>query len=142
MHLLLDNTYVIEDCVAGQWGALERERKIKQIAVNDGKKVRIYVEQEPGSGGKESAEATVRMLAGWKAYKDRVTDAKEVRAEPYAAQVQNGTVKCVRGPWFSSFADQHEVFPNGPLKDKVDAAAGAFNKLAESGYDTSLKWID
>jgi hypothetical protein len=28
--------------------------------------VKFYVEQEPGSGGKESAENSVRMLAGWR----------------------------------------------------------------------------
>jgi hypothetical protein len=35
----------------------------------------------------ESAEATIRMLAGWKVRADRVTGDKEHRAEPYAAQV-------------------------------------------------------
>jgi hypothetical protein len=47
----------------------------------------VYVEQEPGSGGKESAEATVRMLKGHRAYCDRVTGSKETRAEPFAAAV-------------------------------------------------------
>lgn len=146
MHKLRDGTYIIEHGLEGQWGALKRERNIKQTAINDGKKVIVYVEQEPGSGGKESAEATVRMLAGWKAYADKVSDSKEARGEPYAAAVQNGDVKCIipKDPsnnWFRSFVEQHEVWPNGPLKDWVDAAAGAFNKLAASNYDTSYKWL-
>jgi hypothetical protein len=33
----------------------------------------IGVEREPGSGGKESAEATMRNLAGHKVFADKVT---------------------------------------------------------------------
>jgi hypothetical protein len=36
---------------------------------------------------KESAEATVRMLAGFRCFSDKVTGSKEVRADPFAAQV-------------------------------------------------------
>ena len=52
---------------------------------------KICVEQEPGSGGKESVEATIRMLAGFVAEADRVTGSKEVRADPFAAQWQAGS---------------------------------------------------
>jgi len=34
------------------------------------------------------------------------------------------------GDWNRDFLDEHEEFPNGRRKDMVDAAAGAFNKLA------------
>jgi hypothetical protein len=33
----------------------------------------VVIEQEPGSGGKESAENTIRMLAGMKVTADKVT---------------------------------------------------------------------
>jgi phage terminase large subunit-like protein len=69
----------------------------------------VYVEQEPGSGGKESAENSVRMLRGYRAYADKVTGKKELRAEPYAAQVQGGNVKLVVGGWNEPFID--EQFP-------------------------------
>ena len=42
----------------------------------------VGVEQEPGSGGKESAESTIRNLRGFKVYADKVTGSKEIRAEP------------------------------------------------------------
>jgi phage terminase large subunit-like protein len=57
----------------GQWNALDREREIKEIAKLDGRRIRIAVEQEPGSGGKESAESTIRNLAGWRVTADRPT---------------------------------------------------------------------
>lgn len=130
VHQLKDRTYLIADVVAGQWGALEREEHILSTAMLDGKKVRIWVEQEPGSGGKESAEATVRNLSGFVCKADRVTGSKETRAEPLAAQVEGGNVFVLDRPWTKDLIDEMEMFPNGKYKDRTDATAGAFNKLA------------
>jgi hypothetical protein len=49
----------------------------------------IVIEQEPGSGGKESAEATIRNLAGHICIADKpgAGRSKEVRAEPFCATV-------------------------------------------------------
>ena len=142
MHLMKDGTFVIEDMKRGQWSALEREKTLLRTVENDAVALElnysVYVEQEPGSGGKESAENSVRMLRGHRAYADKVTGKKELRAEPYAAQVQGGNIKLLVGGWNGDFLDEHEVFPNGPRKDQVDAASGAFNKLISgSTYDSS-----
>ena len=132
--MLKDNTYVIEHVVRGQWSALEREEKIKFWAEKDRASLRpgayeIGVEQEPGSGGKESAESTIRNLRGFKVYADKVTGSKEVRAEPFAAQVQGGNVSIMAGSWQTDLLDEMESFPNGKYRDQVDACSGAFNRL-------------
>jgi predicted phage terminase large subunit-like protein len=145
MHKLLDGRFTVEHVVRGQWAALERESHIRQWTKIDATKCPSYdvwVEQEPGSGGKESAENTVRQLSGYNVHVDKVTGAKEVRAEPYAAQVQGGNILLVPGEWdIAAFIDEHEVFPNGRhKKDQVDAAAGAFAQLAlKSDYDHSYR---
>jgi predicted phage terminase large subunit-like protein len=113
MHKLSTGQYVISDVRRGQWEAIRREQHIKQCAQLDGYDVSVYVEQEPGSGGKESAENSVRMLTGWRAYADKVTGDKVVRAEPYAAQVQNGNVLLCEGEWVNRFLEEHEAYPNG-----------------------------
>jgi hypothetical protein len=67
MHSMSDGTFVVSHVVRGQWGALEREEKIKawtEVDASEFGSYEVYVEQEPGSGGKESAESTIRMLAG------------------------------------------------------------------------------
>ena len=92
----------------------------------------MWVEQEPGSGGRESAELTISDLAGWIVTADKVTGDKATRAEPYAAQVQGGNVLLQAADWNTKFKDEHEFFPNGPYKDQVDAAGGAFAKLTET----------
>ena len=152
MHKLTDGTFAITDVRRGQWSSLDREKIIKATAEQDRAdwgRVEIWVEQEPGSGGKESAERTVNMLAGFPAYADKVTGSKEVRAEPYAAQQQAGHIKLmgrVEGKdknWKQDFKDEHEVWPTGKYKDQVDAAAGAFAKLVvkKYKYDASLSWV-
>lgn len=123
--------YYVEDVVRGQWSALEREETILRTAERDGKDIPIWTEQEPGSGGKESAEATVRMLAGFNVYLDRVTGSKEIRAEPFAVQCEAGSVKLRRADWNAEYLDELSSFPTGMNDDQVDASSGAFNKLAD-----------
>src|SRR5262249_32360143 len=133
MHQMYDGSYIISHIARGHWGALEREQKIKALADADSKLFSNYevgVEQEPGSGGKESAEATVRNLAGKRVFVDRVTGSKEVRAEPWVAQVQNDNVRLVAGDWVFPFLSECEAWPASTHKDQVDGAAGSFNRLA------------
>jgi hypothetical protein len=63
MHVMKDKTYVIEHIERGRWAALEREDRLKTVCQNDNltcPNYRVWVEQEPGSGGKESVESGAR----------------------------------------------------------------------------------
>lgn len=120
--------FIIADVSRGQWSWAVREAKIKMHAQLDGQSTEIWTEQEPGSGGKESAESTIINLAGFIAKKDRVTGSKEARAEPYSAQVEIGNVGVLERPWTKAFIDEHEIFPMGSRNDQVDSASGAFAK--------------
>ncbi len=122
--------WTIYDVTKGQWQASKREGVIRQTAEADGTSVRVRIEQEPGSGGKESAESTVRNLAGFSVTVERVTGDKAVRAEPFAVQMAAGNICLARGEWNRDFIDECKTFPVGKYKDQIDAAAGAFNALA------------
>lgn len=144
-HLLRDGRIVVEDVRRGQWSALDRETRIRQACEQDNARFRTetWVEQEPGSGGKESAERTVALLAGYVCRMDKVTGSKELRAEPYAAQVEGRNVYLVAADWNKGFMDEHEVFPSGKSKDQVDAASGACAKLTvKQGYDRTMSWVN
>ena len=119
----------ILDDVRGQWDASVRERIIKQTAALDTRKVSIWVEQEPGSGGKESAQGTVRNLAGYNVHVERPTGHKELRADPFSVQVNGDNVFMRAGPWNKAFLEELEYFPHSRYKDQVDAASGAFAAL-------------
>jgi len=124
--------YIVLDVVRGQWSAGEREVVIRQTAELDRARwgeVEVYVEQEPGSGGKESAENTIKNLAGFAVFADRPTGSKDVRAEPFAAQAEAGNVKLLEGAWNHAYIEELAAFPNGAYMDQVDASSGAFNRL-------------
>jgi predicted phage terminase large subunit-like protein len=132
MYLMKDGKFCIGHVSRGHWAVQERERRLRQEAelyAKTYKSFEVVVEQEPGSGGKESAENTIRNLAGFNVFKDKVTGAKEIRAEPFVAQCQNDNVRLVAGPWCRDFLDECETWPFGKRRDQVDAAAGAFNRL-------------
>jgi len=131
-----EGRYYVEDVVRGQWSSGAREKVIRQTAELDRARghVTIWVEQEPGSSGKDSAEATVRNLAGFDVHVERATGDKAVRAEPYAAQCEAGNVRLVRGAWNGAYIAEMTAFPNGTNDDQVDGSSGAFNKLATPSW--------
>lgn len=134
-----DIDYLVIDMVKGQWSFGKREMRIKQTAEVDagrGYEIKTWIEQEPGSGGKDSALLTVQNLPGYVVRIDKVGSSsgnKESRAEPYAAQVEHGRVGLLQGLWNSDFISEHEKAPTGSFKDQWDSSAGAFNKLAIIG---------
>lgn len=141
-----DGIAYVEDVVKGQWSSGERNKLMLQVAQLDAARhantVHIWTEQEPGSGGKESAEATIMMLAGYPVHKEPVTGSKEVRAEPFAAQCEAGNVRLVKGAWNYDYLEEICAFPNSTFKDQVDASSGAFNKLAGSGFPAAGASVD
>lgn len=134
MLRLRSGLFLVADVVRDQWGASERETTIKQTAMADrqkyGDKARIWVEQEPGSGGKESAENTILNLAGFSVRAERVTGDKLTRATPLASQVQVGNVRVLQREWTEEYlAEMHRFDGVTGVMDQVDASSGAFNKL-------------
>lgn len=144
MFRLRNKKYFVADIVRGQWSSGKRESIIRQSGLLDkalydrstgdpgwlARHYTIWTEQEPGSGGKESAENTVRNLAGFQVKVDRVTGDKVFRAEGYATQMEHGNIIVLGADWTREFVREHEKAPVGKYKDQWDAASGAFNKLA------------
>ncbi len=132
----------IEHVVRGQWSAMEREDTIKMTAQRDrrlyGSEFDIWIEQEPGSGGKESAENTIKNLVGYRIHKDQPQGNKDVRMEPFAAQAEAGNVRLVEADWNEDWLDEITSIPNGTYRDQGDATAGAFNKLALAAEDAAI----
>lgn len=129
MCRLKNGKFVVLNVIRGQWGTDIRERNIKTMAEADGREVRIGLEQEPGSGGKESAQSTIKNLAGWYVEADRPSGDKIFRADPFSVQVNNGNVLLLKGDWNRDFIEELRFFPYGTYKDQVDAASGAFSRI-------------
>jgi predicted phage terminase large subunit-like protein len=129
MSLLIDGKWIVEDVRRGQWSSELREQIIRDTAVADGIGVVIWVEQEPGSGGKESAENTIRNLSGFSTYAEKPTGDKTSRADPFSVQVNNGSVLLLYGIWNKNYIDELRFFPFSTFKDQTDASSGAFGRL-------------
>jgi predicted phage terminase large subunit-like protein len=125
-----DGIFYIEDVTRGQWDTATRDRNIVQTAALDGREVSVIGEQEPGSGGKKAAELFVQMLSGVSVKTEAATNAKEVRAGPFSAQVNAGNVKLVKGEWNRKYIEELRQFPQGKHDDQVDGSSIAFNELA------------
>lgn len=126
----------IEDVEKFQKAQAGRDAHIKRIADQDARNyhntVEIIVPQDPGSAGKDVANALIKLLVGYPVKAVRESGDKVQRADPFASQWQAGNVRLVRGDWNDDFLDELEAFPFGAFKDQVDASAGALSELALS----------
>jgi predicted phage terminase large subunit-like protein len=126
--------YAVIDVMRHQLERDERETEIRHRAQRDGRTVRVVLEQEPGSGGKDSALGTIKMLRaiGVHASGKPATGSKEARADPFAIQCNLGKVCVLRREWTDPYLDELRDFPTGKHDDQVDASALAFNALDQT----------
>lgn len=121
--------YIIGDMKRGQLSAGNVETLLKNTATLDGHGVRGSIPQDPGQAGKAQVIGFIKMLAGYNYTASPETGDKVSRAEPFAAQVEVGNVKMVRGPWNKELIDEMRLFPASKFKDQVDALSRAFSEL-------------
>ena len=138
-----EGRFYVEHVIHGQWETHERNQKMRATCLRDRTKYGpqntpvTYVEREGGSSGRDAWKEVARALAGFNVREDDVTGSKDVRAEPWSAQLAAGNVFLVEdGTWdIDGYIEEHCLFRPEPgkrlgkLKDRVDASSGAFNLL-------------
>ncbi len=124
-----DGRIVIADSRRVQFGAHKRDAWIKAAAQGDGQAIRQSLPQDPGQAGKAQVAALAALLAGHVTHFSPETGDKQVRARPFASQVNAGNVVMVRAPWNRDFVEELRTFPNGLNDDMADAAARAYARL-------------
>ncbi len=124
-------TYYVIDVQRFRHSAGRVAREVRRVAEQDGRDIRVHIEEEPGSAGKTVIDHfRTTVLNGWAVRSVRPTGDKIVRAEPFAARAEHGEVKLVRASWNQAFLDEIALFPDSRHDDQVDATAGAMNVLA------------
>lgn len=142
-----DERKYVEDVVMGQWSTAERDAIIKETAEQDAARynnsVQIWIEEEPGSSGKDATRYLIKMLSGFPVRADKVTGSKEIRADPFAAQIEAGNVSLLEADWNKRYLNILASFPTGKYSDAVDASSGAFNRLhqADSPEVIEIPWL-
>ena len=127
----------IVDVVRFRGTPLTVEKRLKQTATLDTRRVPIWFEQEPGSSGATVIDTYQRkVLVAYAVYSHKPTGDKATRAGPLASAAEAGNVKLVRGPWNADFLDEIDgVFGGGAdHDDQADAASGAHTVLAGGEY--------
>ena len=108
------------------------EQMVYNTALQDGREIPIYMEQEPGSSGVNTIDYYARyVLVGYAFYGHSTTGSKEIRLNPVSAAAERGNIHLVRGAWINEFLDELCSFPEGSHDDMCDACSGAFTKLVE-----------
>lgn len=128
-----DGSLIIADIAHGDLGPDERDSMIRNTAALDGKTVRISLPQDPGQAGKTQALYLTRMLQGYTVKTSPESGDKLTRAEPFAAQVNVGNVKMLKGSWNAGLIDEMRLFPNGSHDDRIDACSRAYAEILAKG---------
>lgn len=124
--------YVIADVRRQQKSPGGVRTLIKETAALDKaefKHVKIRLPQDPGQAGKAQAQDFRKDLDGYAVRIEPVTGDKEIRATPFAVQVEGSRVFMLRGDWNDAFTGELRLFPAGKYADQVDAAADAYAEL-------------
>jgi predicted phage terminase large subunit-like protein len=128
--------YFIADIKRIRGGPEKVRRLILDIAQADGRMTRILIPEDPGSAGKDQAQSLMAMLSGYHVTAIRQSGDKELRAQPFAALVNEGKLTITQAPWNTAYLDELSAFPYGSHDDQVDACSLAFNYAA--GKDNKL----
>ncbi len=137
--------YIVADVFNQRCSADDARKAIKNTAMidkNKYKKVKIRLPQDPGQAGKAQAQSFIKYLAEFNVTCELESGSKVTRAEPYAAQWQHGNVDILTAPWNEEYVAQLENFPEGVLKDMVDASSSAFNELEKSNVSAPPKFSE
>lgn len=133
--LTTDDLVIVENVVREQCTPHERDELMCSSMEADRRTGRpitaVWHQQDPGSAGLDSAQATNRMLSkiGFTAYFETVSGDKEVRAGPWSSALQGAQVRLVRGAWNDPFIEEHIAFPKGKFDDQVDMASWGYSKV-------------
>lgn len=119
----------IEHAVAKRASPNEVEQLVLSTTGDDTRAVLQSLPQDPGQAGLAQKLRYAELLEGWNFRITPEIGTKEERARPFAAQVEAGRVRIVRGDWNAAYLDELRNFPNGALKDQVDASTRAFQEL-------------
>lgn len=136
-----DNVFYVTDCTFGQYDPDTVRRLILQTASLDGRRVKVHIPQDPGQAGKDQAQQLVRMLAGYPVLSESISGDKQTRAFGFAAQVNAGNVKLLKGDWNKVFIEELRQFPTGKYDDIVDAGGDSFNEIATSPQSRGVSTV-
>lgn len=126
--------FCIENQVSGFWKWDKIKENIRVTAERDGTGVPIYIEQEPGSGGKNQVAELQTYLKQFgftvRMHNPRDTGDKVMRANTWFGEASIGQFYMLKGAWNEPFLSQLDTFPAASHDDRIDSVSGARHAIA------------
>ena len=126
-----DGFYSVDDVVRLRDTPGVVDKTILAVTQQDGRGVRVRIEQQIGTGGVFQASVYTKLLAGYDFAPVKPTGEKQTRWRPLSVQAEGGNVWLAEGEWNDAFVRELCDLP-GRHDDQADGAAGAFNEIAIS----------
>jgi predicted phage terminase large subunit-like protein len=138
--------YCIENQIAGKWEWEKIKENFRNTAIQDGTQIPIYVEQEPGSGGKNQV-AELGLLVKPLGFTVRPHDPKKdgdrvMAANTWFAEASQGLWYIVKGVWNDSFFSELDMFPQkNAHDDRITSVTGARLSIAPIRKWSKMKFV-
>jgi len=139
--------FYIEHQRSGFWKYDEILENIVSVAEIDGPYIKIYLEEEPGSGGKNQVAAIAKHIKEKLGshyqvigHPPRGIGDKVMRANVWFAEAANKQFYLVQANWNEGFLDQLDEFPD-KHDDKIDSVSGARHCLAPIMSFKSIEFL-
>ena len=126
-----DGFYSVDDIVRLRDTPGIVDQTILAVTQQDGRGVKVRIEQQIGTGGVFQASVYLKLLAGFDYAPVKPTGEKQTRWRPLSVQAEGGNVWLAEAEWNDPFVRELCELP-GRHDDQADAAAGAFNEIALS----------
>jgi predicted phage terminase large subunit-like protein len=144
------NKFVVEDQEAGYWEWDSIKQNIVRVAKKDGNGVKIYVEEEPGSGGINQVAELVSHIrkelgADYKVsgHNPRKYGDKVMRANIWFSDAAQKFFWMIKGAWNEKTLDQLGSFSGDPNEhdDRIDSISGARLVIAPLRIWKKIKFV-
>jgi predicted phage terminase large subunit-like protein len=131
------------DVIRQRLDSFTRETLIAGTARKDrfkyGRGCLVAIEQEPGSSGLETAQATARRLKGFQVILSAASGTKEVRASEFSVCVNGGNCWIPDSfrdgnrwvGWAKEWVEEAVSWPNSSYLDQIDSASLGYNVLTK-----------
>lgn len=131
---------VVYDIIYGEWGPKEVMDQVRLAAVEWGKDVPIYIEEETASSGKFTTKAFADHLPEYEVFGDPPQGKKITRAEELARLAEFGLLIVVnQGQNRDLMKGALGAFPRQHLRDVIDATSGAIKVYGT--HEWPQRWV-
>jgi predicted phage terminase large subunit-like protein len=143
---LKDGRFIILDTQRMRESPGTVENAVTNTASQDGTKCHICMEQEGGSGGKNTIATFTKLLAGY-IFRGIAMSGKGAlveRARPVSSQAEAGNILILRNANTEDFLNELEAFPNPKVHDDwVSALSIVMNQLfLEYGASDAMRELE